>query len=190
MAQYRCQRKPQPRGGLVTEPTDESEKRGHLKLERFPPVPMESRPKELVFDSLVEEDIEALKQRGYSPVLLRWLPRRNPVEDGKWLARLMQGAAEGTVLLTKDRAEALKYELQVRRLLDHRAPAFNPHAGEIAQDCTDPLARLDWAETPHSFREATTMVDPERVYEFVKAASQHTESEPRAPKKLRRKKNV
>lgn len=157
-----------------------------LNLDLFPPVPKDARPREIVFDTLPSIDVDALSARGYKPILMRWLPRRNQVEDLQWLARLMQGAAEGTIAVSKERLGALRLELDTKRLLSDKAAPLNIHDQRTVDD-TNPLAGLEWGETQHTFRGNTTQVAPEKVYEFVREAAQHA-AKPKPERPIKRRK--
>ena len=146
-----------------TEPTDSASLT--IDISMFPPVPEEYRPRDLIFDTLTTEDIAALQKNGYAPILLRWLPRRTEAEDGLWLARLMQGVTEGTVVLDRPRGVALELELKVRKVLYEKGGKLKQEEKKIA---TSPLDDLNWTPSRHVFAGNTTLVEPEKIAAFVK----------------------
>lgn len=150
-----------------------------LDLAMWPVVPKSAQPREVVFDTLHEDDLEALVRRGYTPILLRILPRRTESEQQEWRLRIMQGVAEGTVSLDKSRSEGLFYDLKSHGHLDKRQ-----FSGEVKPqvDPQDLRAALNWGASRHSFAGNTTMVKPEVVAEFVRQAEEHAQQKAQAEK--------
>lgn len=165
---------------------DEGEAPPGLSLERFPEVPAESRPREIVFDSLAEVEYEALRRRGYRPVLLRVLPRRNPVEDRDYMIWLMRGVAEGTVEMTKSRAEGLNFELKARGWLTGRGLDMTPGSAKVDASVE---AVLSWGESRHAFTGNTTIVPSEVVAAYEREVQAAAQKRQPLTKRKRRKKD-
>jgi hypothetical protein len=146
--------------------TETADTLGQINLELFPPVPDHARPKRLVFDTLPASDLTILTDRGYEPVLLFHTPRRDLHEDVIYLGLLMQGVAEGTVVIDKSRESGLHYELRTKGLLNAKAPPLNPHAKQTERTLDE---LLDWNESPHTMA-ATTIVPPEKIRALTEAA--------------------
>ena len=135
---------------------------GELDLAYWPEVPEDSRPRKVVFDTLRATDVSALTARGYEPVLLRLLPRRNAAEDDAFFIALMQGVSEGTVLMSKGRSEGLAAELRSRQYGAKKE--LKRKSGVV--DKTSLAGILSWADSRHTFGKATTMLTPEDVAEY------------------------
>lgn len=155
-----------------------------LDLAFWPLVPMDARPRDLVFDALHAEDVDALKRRGYNPILLVTLPRRNAAEQQEWRLRVMQGVTEGTVVLDKSRSEGLYYDLKTHGHLDKRQFSGEEKA---SVDPVDLKAALNWGQSRHTFAGNTTLVPPEEVAEFVRQAEAFRIQKENAPAALEAK---
>lgn len=168
-------RRPRPPKAEVASPTS------RLDPMEWPEVPKENRPRELVFDTLHDDDVQMLERRGYKPILLRTLPRRTEQEQQEWRLRIMQGVAEGTVQLDKSRSEGLFYDLKSHGHLDKRQ-----FSGEVKPqvDPADLRAALNWGSSRHSFAGNTTMVRPEDVMEFMREVGEHAAQKRQAELKL------
>lgn len=154
-----------------------------LNLDLFPPV---ASRRELVFDTLPPDERSALESRGYTVILLRTLPRSDGPEEDQWLARLLQGVTDGTVTLSKEREAALTLQLRARKLLSDKTPPLQPAPEQKPDVESDPLNLLDWAESRHVFRGATTMEEPEKVAEFMRSVAEHQPAEPEQKKRRKR----
>jgi hypothetical protein len=134
-------------------------------LERFPAVPKQYRPRELVFDTLSEDEIKELRKRGYDVTLLRWLPRRNDTEAALFVQKFMMGLLDGTLVVTKARLEGLHYELQTRGFLGKDGVNWAAVVKDEVKD-ESVAAILGWGETRHKIG-ASTMMEPERMKKFM-----------------------
>jgi len=125
-----------------------------------------------VFDKLHEEDVRVLESRGYKVVLLVSLPISDPREVLIYNRYLLQGAKEGTIILSKPRAEALLLDMRHRQQLNKGA--FNP---KKPLDENAPLRELlAWDESRHS-ADNTTIVPVEDVQRFLHAVQDHKREE-------------
>lgn len=137
-----------------------------LERKHFPLVPLENRPREIVFDVLSDEAVEWLRGRGYAPILLRTLPRSTDKDEQRYFMLMMQGIAEATIKIDKSRETGIMFELRSRgylgdRLLEKSADRATREGGV--------RELLAWGQSRHSFAGNTTIVEPEKVAAFVRA---------------------
>ncbi len=141
-----------------------------LDMAEWPVVPAAAQPREVVFDTLTQDDLVMLRRRGYAPVLLRILPRKTELDDQRWREYFLLGVAEGTVMLTKEREEGLYYDLKAHGHLDRRQLTGRTQNQEQKASLE---SLLNWGGSRHAFKGNTTIVSPEKVAAFVQAAEEH-----------------
>jgi hypothetical protein len=141
---------------------------------------VDGEPRDAVFDWLHEEDERALRQRGYRPIILRAIPTSSPKDVVLYNRYLLRGVIDGTVNMTKQRAEALELDMRHRQML----AKVNISVRTPIDEKAGIQQLLDWDRSRHSMAEST-VVDVETIKQW--AAESTARSRPRKRKKKRKK---
>lgn len=118
--------------------------------------------REVIFDTLHEEDRAELEARGYSVILLRTLSTEDQSDIVYYNRFLLRGVIDGTVQMSKERAEALELDMRHRQMLSkHATGNLKPR-----QRLDDLEEILDWDKSRHTV-DNTTIVDPEDLKKLL-----------------------
>ena len=135
--------------------------------DQFPFVPVEARPRKIIFDHLPPQDVGELERRGYRVLILRTMPRETPTDSIQWLLALLQGVTDGTVELSKARAEATFLDMKARGLFNRGDATINLKVQAVGEDVK---SILSWGESRHTLDGNTTITDPKQIEELARRA--------------------
>jgi hypothetical protein len=130
-----------------------------LDLAKFPALPEHARPREVYFNTAMSTlDEEALRARGYAPVQLITLPRRNDQEQGIYFLKKLQGLEEGTCEGGEEERMRARLGMEAYGLLNNKSVRLNLN---VDVKTTDIKALLTFGQDRHTLRTNTTIVSQE-----------------------------
>jgi hypothetical protein len=103
----------------TSNPRRSSRRKWVLDPETFPSLP-EGLQRTLYVAGLEQSKLEALKEKGYSLVDVRTMPRESMVENRACIEAWMQGLSEGTIEENPERRRNLELEAKAHGLLVHK----------------------------------------------------------------------
>jgi hypothetical protein len=137
----------------MPKPTKEPEDTG-LNHDLFPLVQEDDRPRRLYFEILRENDRQLLVEKGYDPVALMTLPRRNSYENQVYLLAKAQGIEEGTVWASSESRRQLELSMQAYQMLHSKSVNVNMNIEGTKDDLREVLS---WQQSRHTLRGNTTV---------------------------------
>lgn len=123
-----------------------------IDLDRFPEIKPEHRPRVIYIRGFTLLDCEAVKLRGYDPIDIQTLPRRDEKENELYLVAKLQAVEEGTIAYSREERLALVVALQTYGLMKE-PPSVNDESTDKSVE-----QLFDWKKSRHTLRDNSTVV--------------------------------
>lgn len=137
-------------------------KEQQIEIDALPEVPSSARPRTIVFDAIGDEQASILEKKGYQVVQLLALPRQSSIDAVNYCMLAVQGVAEGTVAMSKQRFDGLTTEMRSRGLLDK-----NFYTMKVTANKSKDIKELwNWEVSKHTLAGNATIVDARRLLEL------------------------
>jgi hypothetical protein len=151
-----------------------------LDISKLPVLPMDARPRRIYVREMNVEEEHELRDRGYDPVGLFALPRRDDAENITYLLAKTQAIEEGTIIASAEERKQLALGMQVFGMLNPKSTRLNLN---LNLDSTDIDELLNWQRSRHTLRENTTVVGMDARMAVQDAAMKKVEEARRTAEK-------